>query len=350
VVNNETWKMKDSGLLGSSFIQIPYLLKYFTMGIEYHHIHHINAKIPGYNLQKYHEEVVSKSSVFDNIVKLNMSDCYNNVWLALYDEDKKRFITFENKNLFNQALYYTNILFYVIFQIPVLFIGILLYPLYGKNIIHKLHNISLFVLDTMFLQIKLINNYISNNQVILLCNHTSSSDSYLRYYVNCNFICVIKDSIFYIPFLGQVFWLLDFIFVKRNDKNSRNNTKRKIIKYLNENNTVQLFPQGTREKNKYFKNNEIVLKKGSIEIALKTNVPVVLCYHNIGDRIDDKNNVIHFHKKVYAVCSNPIILPNEYIELPLEERVKILYKIIYDEFIRLEKIILDMTETKDKSV
>jgi omega-6 fatty acid desaturase (delta-12 desaturase) len=99
VVNNETWKMKDSGLLGSSFIQIPYLLKYFTMGIEYHHIHHINAKIPGYNLQKYHEEVITKSSIFNNIVKLDMSDCYNNLWLALYDEDKKQFITFDNNSI-----------------------------------------------------------------------------------------------------------------------------------------------------------------------------------------------------------------------------------------------------------
>lgn len=98
VVNNETWKLKDSGLLGSSLIQIPYLLKYFTMGIEYHHIHHINAKIPGYNLQKYHEEVISTSSIFDNVVKLEMKDCYNNLWLALYDEDKKKYITFDNNS------------------------------------------------------------------------------------------------------------------------------------------------------------------------------------------------------------------------------------------------------------
>ena len=55
------------------------------------------------------------------------------------------------------------------------------------------------------------------------------------------------------------------------------------------------------------------------------------------------DQVINFHKKVYAICSNPILFPNEYSELPLEERVNILYKIIYDEFIRLEKIVLDKT-------
>ena len=94
VLKNDKWTQRDSGLIGSSFIQIPSLLKYFYMGIEYHHIHHMNAKIPGYNLQKYHEEVVSKSNMFDNIVKLSMGDCYKNLWLVLYDEDKKKYITF----------------------------------------------------------------------------------------------------------------------------------------------------------------------------------------------------------------------------------------------------------------
>ena len=54
----------------------------------------MNSKIPGYNLQNYHEEVVSKSTLFDNVMKLSMTDCYNNLWLALYDEDKQKYITF----------------------------------------------------------------------------------------------------------------------------------------------------------------------------------------------------------------------------------------------------------------
>jgi len=95
IVNNKTWNIKDSGIKGSSFIQVPYLLKYFTGGIEYHHIHHMNSKIPGYNLQAYHEEVVSNSNMFDNVVKLSMTDCYKNLWLVLYDEDKNKYITFK---------------------------------------------------------------------------------------------------------------------------------------------------------------------------------------------------------------------------------------------------------------
>ena len=63
IVKDEKYNQKDSGLKGSSFIEIPYLFKYFTGGIEYHHIHHMNSKIPNYNLQLYHEEVISKSNI-----------------------------------------------------------------------------------------------------------------------------------------------------------------------------------------------------------------------------------------------------------------------------------------------
>lgn len=95
VLKSDDWTYTNSGLLGSSLIKVPLLLKYFTGGLEYHHIHHMNAKIPLYNLQKYHEEVVSKSNMFDNIVELSLSDCYNNMSLVLYDEDKQKYITFD---------------------------------------------------------------------------------------------------------------------------------------------------------------------------------------------------------------------------------------------------------------
>ena len=94
VVINSEWTYRDSGILGSSFIEVPYWLKYIMGGLEYHHIHHMNSKIPGYNLQAYHEDVISRSNMFDNVVKLSITDCYNNLWLVLYDEDKKRYITF----------------------------------------------------------------------------------------------------------------------------------------------------------------------------------------------------------------------------------------------------------------
>jgi acyl-lipid omega-6 desaturase (Delta-12 desaturase) len=91
IVDDKNWNKKDSGLKGSSFIQVPEYLKYFTMGIEYHHVHHMNAKIPGYNLEIYHAENYKDD---ETITKLSMKDCYDNLWLTLYDEKTKKYISF----------------------------------------------------------------------------------------------------------------------------------------------------------------------------------------------------------------------------------------------------------------
>ena len=95
VTDNKSWSKQDSGLKGSSFIQIPRYLKFFTYGIEYHHIHHMISTIPGYNLHLAHEYLENTEPGFKNIVKLSMKDCYNNLWLTLYDEESDRYISFK---------------------------------------------------------------------------------------------------------------------------------------------------------------------------------------------------------------------------------------------------------------
>ena len=37
--------------------------------------------------------------MFDDIVKLSITECYNNLWLVLYDEDKKKYITFKDAHI-----------------------------------------------------------------------------------------------------------------------------------------------------------------------------------------------------------------------------------------------------------
>ena len=56
------------------------------MGIEFHHIHHLNIKIPGYNLKKCH------INHFTFIKPLSLKQIYNSLTYTLYDEDKKKFI------------------------------------------------------------------------------------------------------------------------------------------------------------------------------------------------------------------------------------------------------------------
>lgn len=49
------WDYAAAALRGSSFYQLPKVLQWFSGNIGFHHIHHLSARIPNYNLQKCHE-------------------------------------------------------------------------------------------------------------------------------------------------------------------------------------------------------------------------------------------------------------------------------------------------------
>ena len=46
----------DAALRGSSYLELPKLLQFFSGNIGLHHVHHLSARIPNYNLQRAHNE------------------------------------------------------------------------------------------------------------------------------------------------------------------------------------------------------------------------------------------------------------------------------------------------------
>jgi omega-6 fatty acid desaturase (delta-12 desaturase) len=46
-----TWAQVDAALHGSSYLHLPRLLQWFTGNIGFHHIHHLNPRVPNYRLQ-----------------------------------------------------------------------------------------------------------------------------------------------------------------------------------------------------------------------------------------------------------------------------------------------------------
>jgi len=54
------WSFSDAAFLGSSFIQVPYVMRWFLMGIEYHHIHHYDSHVPGFMLHECHDDAPEK--------------------------------------------------------------------------------------------------------------------------------------------------------------------------------------------------------------------------------------------------------------------------------------------------
>ena len=84
------WSFADAALEGSSYLKLPKVLQFFTGSIGLHHVHHLSAKIPSYNLQRAHDE----NPIFHAVPTLSLWDGLRAVRLKLWDEDCGRLVTF----------------------------------------------------------------------------------------------------------------------------------------------------------------------------------------------------------------------------------------------------------------
>lgn len=84
------WDYQDASIAGSSYLQLPRPLAWLTGHIGVHHVHHISPKIPNYKLQRCHDE----NPIFHTVTTLRLRDTLPTLWLALWDEEQGRLISF----------------------------------------------------------------------------------------------------------------------------------------------------------------------------------------------------------------------------------------------------------------
>jgi omega-6 fatty acid desaturase (delta-12 desaturase) len=82
------WSYDDAALRGSSYLKLPKVLQFFTGSIGLHHVHHLSARIPSYNLQRVHDE----ATIFDAVPTVSFMDGLRAVRLKLWDEDEGRLV------------------------------------------------------------------------------------------------------------------------------------------------------------------------------------------------------------------------------------------------------------------
>jgi omega-6 fatty acid desaturase (delta-12 desaturase) len=90
-----SWSYADAALRGSSYLKLPSVLQFFSGNIGLHHVHHLNARIPNYNLQRAHDE----NAIFDGVPVLSLRDGLHSVRLKLWDEDSGHLVTFAQARL-----------------------------------------------------------------------------------------------------------------------------------------------------------------------------------------------------------------------------------------------------------
>jgi acyl-lipid omega-6 desaturase (Delta-12 desaturase) len=88
--NEEHWNRDAGALQGTSFLVLPPWLNWFTVNIGYHHIHHLSASIPNYQLVQCHDEY---QHLFSSVTRLRLSEVLGSLKCILWDTRAQRIIS-----------------------------------------------------------------------------------------------------------------------------------------------------------------------------------------------------------------------------------------------------------------
>jgi omega-6 fatty acid desaturase (delta-12 desaturase) len=84
------WDFAEASLRGSSYYRLPRLLQWSTGNIGFHHIHHLNSRVPNYRLEACYRE----NPEFQRCETLTLGSSLRCARLALWDESKGRLVSF----------------------------------------------------------------------------------------------------------------------------------------------------------------------------------------------------------------------------------------------------------------
>jgi omega-6 fatty acid desaturase (delta-12 desaturase) len=88
----EDWDYTAAALQGSSFYELPRVLRWFSGNIGYHHIHHLSPRVPNYNLERCHRS----ARMFEDVKPLTLFRSLKSLRLHLWDEGLRRLVSFRH--------------------------------------------------------------------------------------------------------------------------------------------------------------------------------------------------------------------------------------------------------------
>jgi len=89
---NDAWSLHEASLKGSSHLDLPPVLRWFTANVGVHHVHHISSRIPFYRLG----QVMKDNPELHPTSRITLSDTALSVRLALWDETNGAMVSFRD--------------------------------------------------------------------------------------------------------------------------------------------------------------------------------------------------------------------------------------------------------------
>ena len=87
---DEHWTFHEAALFGSSYYELPTILRWLSANVGIHHVHHLASRIPFYRLY----DVLRDLPFLATVGRVGMSESLRSVRLVLWDEDKRRLVSF----------------------------------------------------------------------------------------------------------------------------------------------------------------------------------------------------------------------------------------------------------------
>ena len=84
----EKWDYVSAALHGSSFYKLPKILQWFSGNIGFHHIHHLSARIPNYNLERCHKA----EPLFQTVKPITLISSLKSFTFRLWDEQQRELV------------------------------------------------------------------------------------------------------------------------------------------------------------------------------------------------------------------------------------------------------------------
>ena len=92
-LSDDKWNYYDAALVSSSYIKLGAIMKWFTANIGYHHVHHLNSKIPFYRLPEAMANIPELQN--PSTITIYPSDILSSLRLKLWDIHSKRMVAFK---------------------------------------------------------------------------------------------------------------------------------------------------------------------------------------------------------------------------------------------------------------
>ena len=88
--DTKSWDFDTAAIYGTSFLDLPRWLNWFTANIAFHHVHHLSAAIPNYWLERAHQEY---QHLFTEVRRIRLHEVIRALDFILWDNSTRQIVS-----------------------------------------------------------------------------------------------------------------------------------------------------------------------------------------------------------------------------------------------------------------